>query len=312
MDVGTAVYWYENGDTACAALVFFLWLRLFKFFAASPWLGLFQSVVAHAASALLALAVVLMLLLVAFAHSGLIAFGSNVPELSTPSRALFFTFRHLLVAMDYEKIAATAPFAGPAFYAAYAIILSLVTVRFVIAIFVDSYAAVMSRAPPRLWVFPPLSSLILGVKSWFLEWGLNARHALLVASKRAARAERAAAGIDVAHEYDPDIDGAVAPRAAARARQDDAMEGEGKGGGVAAKDVGAMYLVLRERVAKMEQHVDDRLNKVEAMLCSTLLPLAKSLDQLVVQNVDQVMLAGLRSSSQFTPRRLLRALSRKA
>ena len=41
------------------------------------------------------------------------------------------------------------------------------------------------------------------------------------------------------------------------------MEGEGKGGGVAAKDVGAMYLVLRERVAKMEQHVDDRLNKVD-------------------------------------------------
>ncbi len=61
--------------------------------------------------------------------------------------------------------------------------------------------------------------------------------------------------------------------------------------GVAAKDVGAMYLVLRERVAKMEEHVDERLNKVEAMLCSTLLPLAKSLDQLVQQNVDQVMVA---------------------
>ena len=310
LDVGTAVYWYENGDTACAALVFFLWLRLFKFFAASPWLGLFQSVVAHAASALLALAVVLLLLLVAFAHSGLVAFGSNVPELSTAPRALFFTFRHLLVAMDYDKIAAAAPFAGPAFYCAYAIILSLVAVRFVVAIFVDSYAAVMSRAPPRLWVFPPLSSLILGVKSWFFEWGVNARHALLVASKRAARAERAAAGIDVAHEYTPtplasklifciecddvfrydvDIDGAVAPRAAARARREKA-EGEGEGGeGVAAKDVGAMYLVLRERVAKMEEHVDERLNKVEAMLCSTLLPLAKSLDQLVQQNVDQVM-----------------------
>jgi hypothetical protein len=51
---------YENGDTSCGtnpavlhasvprhavlagALVFFLWVRLFKFFAASPWLGLFQ------------------------------------------------------------------------------------------------------------------------------------------------------------------------------------------------------------------------------------------------------------------------------
>ncbi len=69
--------------------------------------------VAHAASALLALAVVVMLLLVAFAHrfphptstllpkvlqhdcSGLVAFGSNVPELSTAPRALFFTFRSL-------------------------------------------------------------------------------------------------------------------------------------------------------------------------------------------------------------------------
>ncbi len=32
-------------------------------------------------------------------------------------------------------------------------------------------------------------------------WRLNARHAMLVARKRAARAERAASGIDVEHEY---------------------------------------------------------------------------------------------------------------
>jgi hypothetical protein len=67
-----------------------------------------------------------------------------------------------------------------------------------------------------------------------------------------------------------------------------------------------MYLVMRERVAKMEARVDERLDQVhgrrrgasctrhadelqvEAMLSSTLLPLAKSLDQLVQQSVDQV------------------------
>ncbi len=120
--------------------------------------------------------------------------------------------------------------------------------------------------------------------------------------------------------YDPDIDGAVAPRAAAKARKQEA-EAEAEGGGagaVAAKDVGAMYLVMRERVAKMEARVDERLDQVhmrdassiqfsncklyvfyksirradklqvEAMLSSTLLPLAKSLDQLVQQSVDQV------------------------
>ncbi len=230
--------------------------------------------------------------------SGLVAFGSNVPELSTAPRALFFAFRHLLVAMDYDKLAATAPFAGPAFYVAYAVLLSLVTIRFVIAVFVDSYAAVMSRAPPRLWVFPPLSSLLTGVKSWFLEWSLNARHAMLVASKRAARAERAASGIDVAHEYDPDIDGAVAPRAAGKARvkQEEEELDAGDAGTVAAKDVGAMYLVMRQRVAKMEERVDERLNQVESMLCATLLPLAKSLDQLVQQNVDQAAARAVKES----------------
>jgi hypothetical protein len=109
--------------------------------------------------------------------------------------------------------------------------------------------------------------------------------------------------------YDPDIDGPVAPRSAAKARQaqadaDAEAEGEGEGE-VAARDVGAMYVVMRERVAKMEARVDERLNQVqharhaapsaaphrrqvESMLCATLLPLAKSLDQLVQQNVDQV------------------------
>lgn len=98
------------------------------------------------------------------------------------------------------------------------------TIRFIVAIFVDSYAgsivkqlcaaqrfcastcprasvkpfspAVMSRAPPRLWVFPPLSSLITGVKSWFLEYVsppllprcvLACAHALQVELERAPR-----------------------------------------------------------------------------------------------------------------------------
>lgn len=109
--------------------------------------------------------------------------------------------------------------------------------------------------------------------------------------------------------YDPDIDGAIAPRAAAKAKmqQEEAeREGQGDGSAVAAKDVGAMYVVMRERVAKMEARVDERLNQVrshggqlpvscsaelqqvESMLAATLLPLAKSLDQLVQQTVDQV------------------------
>jgi hypothetical protein len=70
--------------------------------------------------------------------------------------------------------------------------------------------------------------------------------------------------------YDPDIDGPVAPRAAAKARQaqadvDAEAEGEGEGA-VSAKDVGAMYLVMRERVAKMEARVEERLNQVQRAL----------------------------------------------
>ncbi len=67
--------------------------------------------------------------------------------------------------------------------------------------------------------------------------------------------------------YDPDIDGAIAPRAAAKAKmqQEEAeREGQGDGSAVAAKDVGAMYVVMRERVAKMEARVDERLNQVRS------------------------------------------------
>ncbi len=102
---------------------------------------------AHAASALVALAVVLMLLLVAFAHRCLDAAENKTNLLnirsaaatshsvqmcqsspppparcfsSSGARALEFLNvqnrkhrrRHLLVAMDYDKLAAAAPFAG--------------------------------------------------------------------------------------------------------------------------------------------------------------------------------------------------------
>lgn len=69
--------------------------------------------------------------------------------------------------------------------------------------------------------------------------------------------------------YDPDIDGPVAPRAAAKAMGKQA-EGEaeaeaGDPGSVATKDVNAMYLVMRQRVAKMEARVDERLNQVNGL-----------------------------------------------
>jgi hypothetical protein len=67
--------------------------------------------------------------------------------------------------------------------------------------------------------------------------------------------------------YDPDIDGPVAPRAAAKAmgKQAEAEVEAGDPGSVATKDVNAMYLVMRQRVAKMEARVDERLNQVNGL-----------------------------------------------
>ena len=68
--------------------------------------------------------------------------------------------------------------------------------------------------------------------------------------------------------YDPDIDGPVPPRALAKAKEQRARaenEAEaGDAGDVNTKDVTVMYLVMRERVAKMEARVDERLNQVRA------------------------------------------------
>jgi hypothetical protein len=72
--------------------------------------------------------------------------------------------------------------------------------------------------------------------------------------------------------YDPDIDGLVPPRAAAKAKEQQARaenEAEaGDAGDVNSKDVSVMYLVMRERVAKMEARVDERLNQVRAEYAS--------------------------------------------
>ena len=56
------------------------------------------------------------------------------------------------------------------------------------------------------------------------------------------------------------------PRALAKAKEQRARaenEAEaGDAGDVNTKDVSVMYLVMRERVAKMEARVDERLNQV--------------------------------------------------
>ncbi len=149
--------------------MFFLWLRLFKFFAASPWLGLFQvrhqqhraplcNTCVRASSHTLRRRSLLLLSCSCCCSSRLLTGRSPPPPLffsnsvvpnefpaaawlrlaltyqnSPPRRARSFSrsgpsspvrnanrrvcdscCRHLLVAMDYEKLAAAAPFAGAA------------------------------------------------------------------------------------------------------------------------------------------------------------------------------------------------------
>ena len=91
--------------------------------------------------------------------------------------------------------------------------------------------------------------------------------------------------------YDPDIDGSVPPRAAAKAKEQQARaenEAEaGDAGDVNSKDVSVMYLVMRERVAKMEARVDERLNQVRAEYASR--PKNMKPDTLVAGGKDAVL-----------------------
>ena len=165
-----AVYWHDVGEALAAVLAWFLWMRLMKFLNELSWARLILQSLRRASGPLVGLFSVGFFLLLAFAHTGLLAFGTQMHDLRTFGTALASTFRFLFAGMRYEEFRAAGEVMGPIYYIVFKVWMVLILVRFAVAVLLDAYREVMDENRHR-WPlsFPPLEALAKDVAVWWQE-----------------------------------------------------------------------------------------------------------------------------------------------
>ena len=166
-NLADAVYWYAVAEGFLAVFAWFLWFRSFKFLNELSWARVILQTLLRAAGPLLGLCLSGFLLLLAFAHVGLLAFGTEIHDLRSFGVALASCFRFIFGGMKYEQFRTAGPLLGPIFYISFKVWMVLIMVRFFVAVLLDAYREVMQERKDRWrFSFPPAAALASDLVAW--------------------------------------------------------------------------------------------------------------------------------------------------
>lgn len=274
-----AVYWYDVAEGLAAWLAVMVWARTLKFLHELSWARLILQALLRAVLPLLGLCLTLLVSLLAFAHCGLLAFGSQIHDLRSFSIALSSCFRFIFTGMRYEEFRVAGGFLGPLYYIAFKVWMVLIVVRFFVAVILDSYRQVMEENRHSFALsFPPLSALAHDIATWWEE----------SRGRRAPPPKERPFGGALAQPGVPNTLSGLSLHQASLAAKEE--EGE-----LSELDARQMYLVLQDRVSAFQEHLDGRVSNIEKMFVTTVAPLVETLDILVRQQTDNAALASVQA-----------------
>ena len=278
-----AVYWHDIGEGCAAVIAWFIWFRLMKFLNEFSWARLILQSLRKAAGPLVGLFLVGFFLLMAFAHVGLLAFGTHIHDLRTFGAALSSAFRFLFAGMRYEEFRSAGEVLGPIYYICFKVWMVLIMVRFAVAVLLDAYREVMDENRNR-WPlsFPPLEALAKDVAMYWEERRLRQRKGS--SEMRPFGGSVAASG--VAHTLS-------GVSASVHTQDTKGLEQQ-----MAQLDAREMYEVLQNRVADLQHHMDQRISNVEKIFVTTVAPLVETLDILVRQQTENAALLAVRNANK--------------
>ncbi|XP_056135698.1 polycystin-2 isoform X2 [Lampris incognitus] len=129
-------------NNVAAVIVFFSWVKLFKFINFNKTMSQLSSTMSRCAKDLLGFAIMFFIIFLAYAQLAYLVFGTQVNDFSTFQSSIFTQFRIILGDFEFSEIEEANPVLGPIYFTTFVFFIFFILMNMFLAIINDTYSEV--------------------------------------------------------------------------------------------------------------------------------------------------------------------------
>ncbi|XP_035516341.1 polycystin-2 isoform X1 [Morone saxatilis] len=129
-------------NNVAAIIVFFSWVKLFKFINFNKTMSQLSSTMSRCAKDLVGFAIMFFIIFLAYAQLAYLVFGTQVNDFSTFQASIFTQFRIILGDFEFSEIEEANPVLGPIYFTTFVFFIFFILMNMFLAIINDTYSEV--------------------------------------------------------------------------------------------------------------------------------------------------------------------------
>ncbi|XP_005726968.1 polycystin-2 isoform X2 [Pundamilia nyererei] len=129
-------------NNMAAVIVFFSWVKLFKFINFNKTMSQLSSTMSRCAKDLMGFAIMFFIIFLAYAQLAYLVFGTQVNDFSTFQASIFTQFRIILGDFNFSEIEEAHPVVGPIYFTTFVFFIFFILMNMFLAIINDTYSEV--------------------------------------------------------------------------------------------------------------------------------------------------------------------------
>ncbi|XP_041048078.1 polycystin-2 isoform X2 [Carcharodon carcharias] len=137
-------YWQIQFNNMTAVVVFFAWIKIFKFISFNKTMTQLSSTMSRCAKDIIGFAIMFFIVFLAYAQLAYLVFGTQVDDFSTFHTCIFTQFRIILGDFDFTKIEEADRILGPIYFVTFVFFIFFILLNMFLAIINDTYSEVKS------------------------------------------------------------------------------------------------------------------------------------------------------------------------
>ncbi|XP_001370448.2 polycystin-2 [Monodelphis domestica] len=137
-------YWQIQFNNVAAVMVFFVWIKLFKFINFNRTMSQLSTTMSRCAKDLVGFAIMFLIIFLAYAQLAYLVFGTQVDDFSTFQECIFTQFRIILGDFNFTELEEANRVLGPIYFTTFVFFMLFILLNMFLAIINDTYSEVKS------------------------------------------------------------------------------------------------------------------------------------------------------------------------
>jgi len=135
-------YWQTMYNSMLAVLVFFAWIKVFKYISFNKTMTQLSSTLSRCGKDLMGFSIMFLIVFFAYAQLGYLIFGTQIHDFKSFGDSIFTLFRIILGDFDFHELEQANRIMGPIFFCTYVFFVFFVLLNMFLAIINDTYSEV--------------------------------------------------------------------------------------------------------------------------------------------------------------------------